>query len=174
MLNFNKIINYIFLVLGLLLYIFAVLTSSWHIYHIYSLFENDFEKYVALFITIALEVSIIFITYVYYWVKNLYRFKNISRFLYFVIIFLIIYLWFLNYIYMEKNFTEKIIVFQKYDISFIIPFIASFFLPFTSISLSISIIILINRLMMFYYTEKKRKKEKEESIENEKENNKKK
>ena len=75
---------------------------------------------------------------------------------------------------MEKNFTEKIIVFQKYDISFIIPFIASFFLPFTSISLSISIIILINRLMMFYYTEKKRKKEKEESIENEKENNKKK
>jgi hypothetical protein len=155
----NKIVNYLFLGLGLLLYIFAVLTSSWHIYHIYSLFENEFEKYVALFITIALEVSIIFITYVYYWIKNLYRFKNVSRFLYIVIIFLIIYLWFLNYIYMEKNFSESIIIFKTYDITFIIPLIASFFLPFCSISLSISIIILINRLMMFYYIQKRNRNE---------------
>jgi len=155
MTNFNKILNYIFLVLGLILYLFSVLTSSWHIFHVYQLFEKENEHFVALFITIALEISIIFITYVFYYTRNLYKFKVYNRILYAIIIILIIYLWFLNYIYMEKNWKETIIILKSYDISFIIPLIASFFLPFSSLSLSLSIIIILNRLGIMVHSTRK-------------------
>jgi hypothetical protein len=156
----RKIINYIFLICGFILYLFTILTSSFHVFNIYSFFENEKQKYVALFITIALEFSVLFISYVYYYNKNITKFKNANNILFVIIIILLIYLWFLNYIAMEKNFKEKIIVLEKYDISFIIPLISSFFLPFSSISLSISIIILLNRILYFtksYYKDNQQK-----------------
>jgi len=145
----KKIINYIFLICGFILYLFTILTSSFHVFNIYSLFESEKQKYVALFITIALEFSVLFISYVYYYNKNIAKFKTANNILFAIIVILLIYLWFLNYIAMEKNFEEEIIILGKYNISFIIPLISSFFLPFSSISLSIAIIILLNRVLYF-------------------------
>jgi len=156
----KKIINYIFLICGFILYLFTILTSSFHVFNIYSLFESEEQKYVALFITIALEFSVLFISYVYYYNKNITKFKTANNVLFAIIIILLIYLWFLNYVAMEKNFSEEIVILGKYNISFIIPLIASFFLPFSSISLSISIIILLNRVLYFtksYYKDNSQK-----------------
>lgn len=146
----SKIINKILLFAGLILYFFSILTSAFHIYHVYSFFETEEYKFVALFITLSLEISILFISYVFYTNRFLKIAKNYILFLRISLFIILIYIWFLNYIYMEYNFTEKIILFNSIDISFIFPLIASFFLPFSALALSIAIIILYDKERIFY------------------------
>lgn len=175
--KFQKILNYVFLIAGLLLYTFIIITSGFHVYGIYEMFEKEESKIVALFVTIALEVSILFITYVFYSIRNLIRFKKYYYMLMVGTFLLLLFIWFLNYIYMEKNFNEQIILLKTYDISFLIPLIASFFIPFSSIFLSISIIIVIDKIGFINSIFNRKQKtiiSKESNNENNDKNNKKK
>jgi len=149
-------INKILLVIGLILYFFSVITSAFHIYEIYKMFETESSAFIAAFITISLELSILFISYVYYTNRYLKIVSKYVKFIFIAIIIILIYIWLLNYIYMENNFHNRVVLFKSIDITPIFPLIASFFLPFSAISLSIAIIMLYTKISIL---ERKKKNE---------------
>lgn len=129
--------NKLEIILGMIVYNMALITSGYHTFKYYSFFEQKDLAFIALFITIAIEMSIFYFSYVY----TKYKIPIVKFGLYLFSF----YIQLINFFIMEKNFTESFIIFKTYDISFIIPFVASLFIPLISVFSSISVSKILNQ-----------------------------
>lgn len=116
--------------IGLFIYFFILVTSFYHLFRFYEIFETDAESFVAFFVAFGFELAVLYFAYIY----TKFRFDS-SKVALALSLFIV---WFGNVFVMMRNVharTFEIDLLNIENVKMFLAFIGSVFLPIGSLFL---------------------------------------
>jgi len=114
-------------IIGILIYFFVLITSFYHVFKFYEIFEGPDESFVAFFVAFGFELSVLYFAYIYtkYGIKSSKQALYLSLFI----------VWFGNVFVMTQNLYIKqfeIALLNLAIFKFTLPILGSIFIPIGS------------------------------------------